>query len=67
MPKKNSLGVVDQSQGLIMTEEGLLIPGKFLRNMGEKIAVVFSPRLIVISPASSSHRTRKRESRKADR
>lgn len=48
-----------------MTDEGLLIPGRLLRNMGEKIAVTFSPRLIVISSRPSS--TLKRKPKKADR
>ncbi len=42
MPKKTSPTSVDQNQGFVMTEEGLLIPGKFLRKMGEKISVASS-------------------------
>ena len=48
-----------------MTDEGLLIPGRLLRKMGEKIAVTFSPRLIVISSRPSS--TLERKPKKADR
>lgn len=44
-----------------MTDEGLLIPGRLLRKMGEEIAVSFSPRLIVISSRPSSTRERKPE------
>ena len=65
MAKKKSLTVIAQNQGLIMTDEGLLIPGRLLRKMGEKIAVTFSPRLIVISSRSSS--TLERKPKKADR
>jgi hypothetical protein len=57
MPKKHSPLVVDHSQGFIMTDEGLLIPGKFLRKMGKMISVTFSPRLIVISAPHSPRRT----------
>jgi len=67
MPKKTSPTIVDQNQGFVMTEEGLLIPGKFLRKMGEKISVAFSSRLIVISSPHPSRRPRKSEPRKADR
>lgn len=48
-----------------MTDEGLLIPGRLLRKMGKKIAVTFSPQLIVISSGPSS--TLERKPKKADR
>lgn len=63
MLKKKALTIVDRNQGFIMTNEGLLIPGKFLRKMGEKISVVFSERLIVISAGHSSRRARKNASK----
>jgi hypothetical protein len=61
MSEKRSPHVVDQSQGFVMTDEGLLIPGKFLRKMGRTISVAFSPRLIMISSDSSSRHTHKRK------
>jgi exopolysaccharide biosynthesis protein len=63
MPKKQSSLVVDQSQGFVMTDQGLLIPGKFLQQMGRTISVAFSPWLIVISSDRSSDRIRKSEQR----
>lgn len=42
-----------------MTNEGLLVPGKFLRQMGDSIAIAFSDRLIVISADPPSLRTGK--------
>jgi hypothetical protein len=67
MPKKLSPIVIDQQQGFVMTDKGLLIPGKFLRKMGEKISVAFSSQLIVISPPHPSRRSRKSRPQKADR
>jgi len=61
MPKNKSLTVIARNHGLVMTDEGLLIPGRLLRKMGEEIAVSFSPRLIVISSRPSSARERKPE------
>jgi hypothetical protein len=48
-----------------MTDEGLLIPGRLLRKMGEEIAVSISSQLIVISPHPVSSPTRK--PKRADR
>jgi hypothetical protein len=67
MPKKTFSAIIDQNQGFVMTDKGLLIPGKFLRKMGEKISVAFSPRLIVISSLHPSHRPRKGRPEKAAR
>ena len=59
MLKKKTPTIIDRKQGFVMTNEGLLIPGKFLRRMGEKISVAFSERMIVISAGYSSRRVRK--------
>jgi hypothetical protein len=67
MPKKISPTIIDQNQGFVMTDKGLLIPGKFLRKMGGKISVAFSPQLIVISSPHPSRRPRKSGPQKADR
>jgi hypothetical protein len=67
MSKKKLLTIVDQDQGFVITDEGLLIPGKFLRKMGEEISVAFSPRLIVISSRIPSRRARESKPRKTDR
>jgi len=61
MYKNKSLTVIDRNHGPVMTDEGLLIPGRLLRKMGEEIAVSFSPQLIVISSRPSSARKRKPE------
>jgi hypothetical protein len=67
MAKKKSLTVIKQNHGVAMTDEGLLIPGRLLREMGEAIAVSFSPQLIIISlrPASSPTRKPKRADRRS--
>lgn len=67
MPKNTPPTIIDQNQGFVMTDKGLLIPGKFLRKMGEKISVAFSPHLIVISSPHLARRFRKSGPQKADR
>ena len=67
MAKKKRLTVVDQSQGFVMTEDGLMIPGKFLRQMGEKVSIAFSPRLIVISAYPLRRSPQRRKSSKTSR
>ncbi|MGH7960340.1 MAG: hypothetical protein ACRERD_00755 [Candidatus Binatia bacterium] len=67
MSKKIPVTIVDQQQGLVMTNEGLLIPGKFLRKMGTAVSVAFSPRLIVISAPRSSPPVRRQGVRKKGR
>jgi hypothetical protein len=59
MLKKKPSTIIDRKQGFVMTNEGLLIPGKFLRRMGEKISVAFSEHMIVISADRLSRRARK--------
>jgi hypothetical protein len=65
MQKKIIPTILDQQQGVVMTDTGLFIPGKFLRKMGEHISVAFSDRLIVISTKSPYGRSiRKKAVRK---
>lgn len=59
MAKKKSLTVIKQNHGVVMTDEGILIPGRLLRKMGEEIAVSLSSQLIVISPRPISSLARK--------
>ena len=66
MAKKKSLTIIEQNCGVMMTDEGLLIPGRLLRQMGEDIVVSVSSHLIVISsrPVSSPARKLKRTDRR---
>jgi hypothetical protein len=59
MPKKKSPIMRKHSHGVVMTDEGLLIPGRLLRKMGEEIVVSFSSQLIVISSRTASSPVRK--------
>lgn len=64
MSKKSPPTIIDEQQGLVMTNQGLLIPGKFLRKMGTAVSVTFSPRLIVIAAARPSRPARRQTTQK---